>query len=236
MALQAPTIVLFDMDGTTVHHINPRLLNVLEWLDDTAYRFARFWRWLTGRKLDTAYTIQTRRRGKRPGLIVHRAMHKLRRKPVERLVAPCPGITELLHLIKSYNLPTAVVSNGLGEGYGHDILNQFELAPYFDAAIFYESLDQSKPHPDPILKALAALDHEPGQDDVIWYIGDRHKDVRAAIAAQDHVTCTIQPLVYGIHGTLAILERGMTMDNIITSYYELAPRLEDLLNTKAAEK
>lgn len=229
MALQPPTIILFDMDGTTVHHINPRLLNVLEALDDMAYNVASLWRRMTGKTPDQHYNSRAIRHGKRPNLIVHRAMHKLRRKPVERLVEPCPGMRELLQFIKQNKLPTAVVSNGLGKGYGHEILSKFELASYFDAGIFCESLDQSKPHPDPLLKAIAALDREISDSDVIWYIGDRHKDVHAAMAAQKHLNCTIQPLIYGIHGTLAILEHGMSMAHVITSYYELLPRLRDLL-------
>jgi phosphoglycolate phosphatase len=230
MALQAPTIILFDMDGTVVHHINPRLLNILEALDDFAYKCAKCWRWLRRRKLYNSDTPRFERKGKRPGLIVHRAMHKLRRKPVERLVEPCPGMLELLQFIYSCGLPTAVVSNGLGEGYGHDILRKFELEPYFNAGIFCESLDHSKPHPDPLLKAIAALDRDITPDDVIWYIGDRYKDVHAAMAVQKHLDCTIQPLVYGIHGTLAILEHGKSMEHVITSYYELIPRLKDLLD------
>ena len=233
MVLQPPTIILFDMDGTTVHHINPRLLNMLEALDDAAYKCARCWRWLTGQSADNQSELSAGRKGTRPGLIVHRTMHKLRRKPVERLVAPCPGIYELLQMIKAYDLPTAVVSNGLGEGYGHDILQKFELESYFDAGIFCESLDYSKPHPDPILKALEALGRELTDKDVVWYIGDRPKDVHAAIAAQKHMGCTIQPLVYGIHGTLALLEHGLSMEHVITSYYAFIPRLENLLRRQA---
>ena len=37
MTLERPTIVIFDMDGTTVRHINLMLLHILEKLDDFGY-------------------------------------------------------------------------------------------------------------------------------------------------------------------------------------------------------
>ena len=43
MSLQAPSIVIFDMDGTTIRHLNPKVLGLMEWLDDTAFSISKVW-------------------------------------------------------------------------------------------------------------------------------------------------------------------------------------------------
>ena len=43
MTLEKPSIVIFDMDGTTVRHVNPKLLHLLEFTDDMIFKFHRFW-------------------------------------------------------------------------------------------------------------------------------------------------------------------------------------------------
>ena len=47
MKIEKPGIVIFDMDGTTVRHINIYLLHVLEKLDDFSYAVKRFAAWLS---------------------------------------------------------------------------------------------------------------------------------------------------------------------------------------------
>ena len=32
---QKPTVIIFDMDGTTVRHVNPAFLSALEFLDNS---------------------------------------------------------------------------------------------------------------------------------------------------------------------------------------------------------
>lgn len=236
MALSRPTIVLFDMDGTTVRHINPRLLTALEKLDDIAYAISRFWSRVTRQPKSSPVDLKAEYHGSRPRLLVHRAMHKIRRKPVEKIVEPCPGVLSILQLLKENSIPTAIVSNGLGKGYGHDILKQFDLERYFDVRIFRESINQSKPHPDPLLKALQKLGHQVSEEDVIWYIGDRHKDIKAALALREHVPAKIEPLSYGLQAAIAVLEYNVGPDHIITSYHDFLPRLQAMFTTSGADR
>jgi phosphoglycolate phosphatase len=228
MTLIKPTIVLFDMDGTTVRHINPALLHVLERLDDASHKIAKGCSQLFRRKIERMPLVEFRN-GKRPKLLVHRALHKIRRKDVEEIVEPCPGIYDILDLLKANNIPMGLVSNGLGKGYGHDILEKFDLAKYFDVTIFREDITRSKPFPDPILQAVSGLKRAPEKSDVIWYIGDRRKDILAAIAAADYLPCPVQPLAYGLNSSIAVLEHNIGVDHIVMAYPDLELRLRALI-------
>lgn len=233
MTLKSPTIVLFDMDGTTVRHINPHLLEILEWADDVAHKAAKIISKILKRSV-SAPTLVEFHDGERPKLLVHRAIHKIRRKPVDQIVEPCPGIYRILDLLKENNIPMGIVSNGLGKGYGYDILQKFNLAQYFSVTIFREDITRSKPFPDPILQALRGMPKQPQSMDIIWYIGDRHKDVVAALAARDHLPCPVQPLSYGLNSSIAILEHNVGVDHIVMTYADLETKLKKLLKKTPA--
>ena len=218
MNIEKPTIVLFDMDGTTVRHINPRMLGILEKIDDGMFRAAS---WFHRKNPHPDFSADLE---KKPSLLVHRALHKIRRKEVDQIVQPCPGIYALLNMIRDANIPMGIVSNGLGKGYGHDILTKFHMSEYFSAQIFREDIQRSKPDPDPLLRALRLIKDPIDHDDVIWYIGDRHKDVIAALAANDILPAQVVPFAYGLKAAVAILEKGLSPDQIIMNYTDFAAR------------
>lgn len=228
MTLQRPTIILFDMDGTTVRHIHPLLLNILERMDDVSYKAAQYFSKVFHRKINPVPLVETRH-GKRPKLLGQRALHKIRRKSVDEIVEPCPGIYAVLDYLKSQNIQMALVSNGLGKGYGHDILKTFDLEPYFAVTLFREDLRRAKPHPDPLLQALEALPRRPTKDDVIWTIGDRRKDILAALAAAPHLPCPILPVAYGLNAAMAILERSLPPDHIFMAWSDVEARLKQVM-------
>lgn len=222
-SLTKPTIVLFDMDGTTVRHINPRMLGVLEKIDDAMFKASA---WAHRKKPHPDYTLDLI---KKPRLLVHRALHRLRTKEVDQIVQPCPGIYTLLNMFRDESIPMGIVSNGLGTGYGHDILKQFGLSEYFDAQIFREDIERSKPDPDPLLRALRKIKEPLSGNDIIWYIGDRHKDVIAALAANEAVAAKVVPFAYGLKAAVAILEKGLSPDHIIMNYTDFAARIYPVL-------
>lgn len=230
MTLPRPTIVLFDMDGTTVRHVNPLILQILEALDDTSHKAARYFSGVFKKQIEVPPLVEIRH-GKRPKLLVHRAMHKMRRKDVAEIVEPCPGIYDVLDFLKEQNISMGIVSNGLGKGYGHDILKTFDLERYFSVTIFREDIQRSKPYPDPLLQALSALPKPPDEHDVIWYIGDRRKDIQAALAARSHLPCPVIPIAYGLNAATAVLENNVGNDNIIMAWPDLMPRLRQSLPT-----
>lgn len=228
MSLQRPTIVLFDMDGTTVRHLNPALLGVLEALDDSAHKVARFSSRVFKRKIKAPPLVGFQGT-KRKKLLVHRAIHKIRRKEVDEIVEPCPGIYDILDLLREHNIPVGLISNGLGKGYGYDILQKFDLEKYYNVTVFREDIRRSKPYPDPLLQALDALPRKPDQSDVVWYFGDRRKDIVAAVAAREYLPCAVVPFGYNLSAAMAVLEHNLGVDNIIMAWPDLEPKLRALL-------
>ncbi len=238
MSLKKPTIVIFDMDGTAVRHINPRLLHVLEFFDSLAYKISKIFAWAFKRKGKGAIVPEwhdpewLNSDKKKPRLLVHRAIHKFRRKPVEQIVQPCLGLYDVLELLKENNIPLALVSNGLGKGYGHDILQKFELEKYFKTTVFREDITNSKPHPQGILLALKLMKLEPKADDVIWYLGDRHKDVIAALAADKIIDSKIVPIAVAFNAAVAVMEKNLGSDNIIMSYHDMYDQLRVMFGSE----
>ena len=228
MALSKPTIVLFDMDGTVVRHLHPWFLHMLERADDISHRVARLISKIFKRQID-APPLVAFRHGKRKKLLVRRAMHKLLNVPVDQIVEPCPGIYDILDLLAEHNIPMGLISNGLGKGYGHDVLKKFDLEKYFEVTIFREDITRPKPFPDPILQALAAMKQAPQKSDSIWFIGDRHKDIRAAMAADIHLPCDIQPIAYTLNAAIAVLEHNLGPDHIFMAWPDMQVKLRKIL-------
>ena len=235
MTLEKPTIVLFDMDGTTVRHINPRLLQILEWLDDVIHKITGLISKIFRRKISSPPIVEFRK-GKRPKLLVHRALHKMRRKEVDQIVEPCPGIYNLLEYLKENNIRMGIISNGLGKGYGHDVLKTFKLERYYEVTIFREDIPRAKPYPDPILKAAEQLEPKPSSDDVIWYFGDRRKDILSALASQAHLPCKIVPFAYNLHAAVAILNNGLSPDQITMGWPDVENKLRAFFPDSAKNK
>jgi len=234
VTLQRPDIVIFDMDGTTVRHLNPRLLGLMEFLDDTSFKISRLWKWLFERKAKGPILLPCPDTPIKPpkSILVHKAIHKLRRKDVDLLVEPCPGIYSVIAMLKKENIPMAIVSNGLGKGYGEDIIEKFGLGDFFPITIFREDIKNSKPHPESLLLALSKLGINETSTQTIWYIGDRHKDVIAASRANDNIKADIIPIAYTMHAALAIIEKGYSPDQILLSYYDIYDALNALLSNE----
>lgn len=219
------------MDGTTVRHLNPWLLSVLERLDDFAHKLAALVSRLFRRKIASPSLVAFDK-GKRRKLPVHRAIHKFRRKPVDQIVEPCPGIYEVLRLLQDKGVKMGIISNGLGKGYGHDILDTFNLSEFFPVQLFREDLNRAKPHPDAIVQALEIMGAGKDSGDVVWCIGDRGKDIKAAIAAQKLLPCKVQPIGYNINAALAVLENNLGPDHIFMGWVDLIPKIKRLFGDK----
>jgi len=218
-SLKRPDIVLFDMDGTTVRHINPALISTLEFCDDMLFKLGKLF------KRNHDITDVSQKPAGIRGLLVHRILHKIRRKSVDQIVQPCPGIFLILDLLRRNNIPMGIVSNGLGQGYGHDILNTFKLSDYFTVKLFREDMQKSKPHPDSLLRAIQNIGQEITAQTVIWYIGDRHKDMDAAIAANNHIDATVVPIAYSIHAAIAALKYQLPHEQIVMHYPDFYVRM-----------
>jgi phosphoglycolate phosphatase len=203
--------VLFDLDGTLVHHVNPRVLQMLEFLDDCSHR---------GGRLVARFRLARRSRvtpQAMPKLLVHKAIHKVRRKSVDQMLEPCETMRRVLERLRLEGVVLGVVSNGLGRGYGHDVLDTFDLKRFFKAAVFREDVARGKPWPDSILAALNGLGRELRHSDVIWYIGDQRKDIAAAQAAALAAGQVIRPFALGARAALGAVEARLAPGQIMWS-------------------
>jgi len=217
-----PTIVLFDLDGTLVHHVNPRVLQLLEFLDDCSHRGAR---------LAARFRLARRSRkaeGSAPKLLVHKAIHKVRRKSVEQMLVPCETMRRVLERLRAEGVTLGVVSNGLGCGYGHDVLDAFELRKFFSAAVFREDVARGKPWPDSVVAALSGLGRELRRSDVVWYIGDQRKDIAAAQAASQLVGHAIRPISLGARAALGAVEARLAPSQIMWTAADLERSVQAL--------
>ena len=73
--------------------------------------------------------------------------------------------------------------------YSKELLEHMGLMSYFDVLVGREDVENPKPHPEPILKALSKLQSDKGK---YWMIGDTPMDILAAKAANINsvaVTC-----------------------------------------------
>ena len=214
---------------------------MLELLDNISYKCAKLFSWIFKRRRkgpivpewhDPEWLNENK---KKPRLIVHRVIHKVRRKPVEQIVQPCPGLYDVLDFLSTHKIPMAIVSNGLGKGYGHDILKKFDLISYFKATIFREDIQHSKPHPEPILLALKRMDITLTPQDIVWYIGDRHKDIYAAIEANNHIDAKIVPIAFAVSAALATLEKNLGPDHVIMSFHDMFDQLKPMFEDTGNE-
>jgi phosphoglycolate phosphatase len=207
--------VLFDLDGTLVHHVNPRVLQMLEFLDDCSHRAGR---------LVARFRLARRAAGrpqKVPKLLVHKAIHKVRRKTVEQMLEPCETMRNVLERLRAEGVTLGVVSNGLGKGYGHDVLETFGLSRYFSAAVFREDVTRGKPWPDSIVAALSSIGRDLRRNDVIWYVGDQRKDITAALAASQQIGRSIRPIALGARAALGAVEARLSPSQIMWTAADL---------------
>lgn len=233
MTLPKPDLVIFDMDGTTVRHLDPTILHLFEFLDDTAYRCTKFFSWIFKRSAKGPIVPPTeekdrKQRRRKSRVLMHRAIHKVRRKSVEQIVKPREGVIDVMDFLQSQGIPMALISNGLGKGYGHDILQKFDLEKYYYTTIFREDISKAKPNPESLLSAYKNHPKKIDDDGVIWYIGDRHKDITAAIAANDKMSQRVVPIACAINAAVAVMEKGLGMEQVIMDYDDLLVRLHDI--------
>ena len=214
-----------------MHHVNPRVLQALEFLDDCSHRAGR---------LVARFRLLRRQcvgaPARMPKLLVHRAIHRVRRKSVEQMLEPCETLRAVLDQLRDQGVILGLVSNGLGRGYGHDVLEAFDLKKYFSACIFREDVGRGKPWPDSILAALGGIGRDLRARDVIWYIGDQRKDVDAAMAASSALGRAIVPVALGPRAALRALDGDCPNLQVMWSANDLERMLSGLFATPTEDE
>lgn len=126
-----------------------------------------------------------------------------------------PGVLEGLEKLKALGLPMAVVTNKTA-AFTEPLLLSTGLAPYFAFAVSGDTLAERKPHPLPLLHAVARLGVAPAAN---LHVGDSVHDAHCARAAG----CPVVLVPYGYGGAEGV--RGLDCDVIFGSLEELADAL-----------
>ncbi|MFA5470702.1 MAG: HAD-IIIA family hydrolase [Acholeplasmataceae bacterium] len=104
------------------------------------------------------------------------AYRKTSNEMIEMGLMPYPNAKQTIEYLKKQGCKIGIVTSKMKDvaSYHLKLTNLFEDV---DVIIGYEDAENHKPHPDPILKALALLDAK--KADTI-YIGDHENDIKAA--------------------------------------------------------
>ena len=108
-----------------------------------------------------------------------------------------------------------VVTTKTGE-YSRILLEHLGLMHYFSVLIGREDVQNPKPHKEPILKALAKLEHDRSKT---WMIGDTCMDIESAKNAEVHSVA-----VTSGYATLAMLQKCATL--ISTNVHEAVKHIK----------
>jgi pyrophosphatase PpaX len=106
--------------------------------------------------------------------------YRLHNEPLHAELEPCVGIEDALDTLhrEGRRLGIVTAKRHATIQLTFDVLPQLER--YFDVRVGADDTERHKPHPDPILRALAQLGATPGQ---AAYVGDSPFDIQAAHAA-----------------------------------------------------
>jgi len=102
---------------------------------------------------------------------------------LDGMLAPMPGLFELLDAIESRGLPKAVATSS-GRNYMTQLLERFDLHDRFVHTLTAEDITNGKPHPEIYLTAAKALDVDPQH---MMVLEDSENGTRAAAAAGAHI-------------------------------------------------
>lgn len=86
-----------------------------------------------------------------------------------------PNVIETLQTLKERNKKLAIVTAKMRAGAIHG-LEITGLKPYFDEIVTVDDVKHPKPHPEPVIKAMKALDGKP-QSTIM--IGDNYHDIES---------------------------------------------------------
>lgn len=102
---------------------------------------------------------------------------------LDELLAPMPGLLNLLDVLEARNLPKAVATSS-HRLYLNDILGRFNLQDRFAHTLTAEDVTHGKPHPEIYLTAAEKLGVHPAR---MLVLEDSENGTKAAAAAGAHI-------------------------------------------------
>ena len=130
-----------------------------------------------------------------------------------RYICLYDGVEEMLENFKNNGIKMGIVTNRFRNS-AYDIIAPFDIEKYFSVIIGLEDMEEGKPSPDGINKALALLNVN--KEDVI-YVGDNKSDFEAAKNAE--VKTALISWSIGKDNSL------LNPDYLINSYNEFAKEI-----------
>lgn len=171
--------VLLDLDGTLVDTVELILSSVRHTFEGDP-RAPTDAQWIAG--MGKAIRVQLHEIVGDDEAEVERLLQRYRahqRLHLEARTRAYPGALEALAALRSEGRRLAIVTGKLVEP-AEWSARHVGLAPHLDLVVGADTCARCKPHPDPVLHALAALGARP--DEAI-FVGDSHHDVAAGQAA-----------------------------------------------------
>jgi len=174
-----PRIILFDLDGTLIDSVRLILDSYHHTMRSHGLPARSDDHWLHG--LGTPLSAQLAEWGDDPdtlmALIATYREYNLEHH--DRMVTVYPGIVEVVRAIREAGVSTGLVTsknrNGALRGLG-----VAGLVDMMDVLVCADGVDNPKPHPEPVEKAVRLLDGNPAQT---IYVGDSIHDMQSGRAA-----------------------------------------------------
>jgi len=174
-----PRIILFDLDGTLIDSVRLILDSYHHTMRSHGLPARSDDHWLHG--LGTPLSAQLAEWGDDPdtlmALIATYREYNLEHH--DRMVTVYPGIVEVVRAIREAGVSTGLVTsknrNGALRGLG-----VAGLVDMMDVLVCADEVDNPKPHPEPVEKAVRLLDGSPDQT---IYVGDSIHDMQSGRAA-----------------------------------------------------
>lgn len=176
---QRPAALLFDLDGTLVDTIELIMRSMEFAFEDFDGRRPTRAEWLEG----LGITLRTQLAGwarsldELDWLIARYRIYQTEHH--DRMTVAYPGVTAALADLHRAGHPMAIVTSKF-YALANRVLRHVEIAAYFSAVIGGDSIENPKPHPEPVLKALTELGVA---SDHAFFVGDSPHDMRAGNAA-----------------------------------------------------
>jgi phosphoglycolate phosphatase len=180
-------IILFDLDGTLIDsteailesfHHSLKMHGMVRRIDDSKITEQ------IGHTLETMFAGV----GVDTALVeAHVATYKLYYREISRQkTLLLPNAYEAVRMAASFaRLGIVTTKTGL---YSRELMEHFGLMEYFEVLIGREHVENPKPHPEPIFKALEQMGMG---ESTVWMIGDTRLDIEAANRAGiEHVAVT----------------------------------------------
>ena len=171
--------MLFDLDGTIIDSIALILASYRHTLTAHGFEQVADADWMRG--VGTPLRVQLKPWARSPEHLVELALtyreHNLAHH--DQMITAYPGVVEQVRQIQDGGLATGVVTSKNREGTRRG-LALVGLDETFDVLVCADDVVHPKPHPEPVLKALAQLSADPA---TTLFVGDSIHDLHSGRAA-----------------------------------------------------